>query len=382
MLIVMDSVGIGEMPDAANFGDEGSNTLGNMAEELGGLNLPNLASLGLGKINYIKGVTEDDSQVIGRYGKLNEVSPGKDTTTGHWEIAGIFSHDPFPTFPNGFSQEFIKAFEERIGRKTLGNVVASGTTILEELGQDHVETGYPIVYTSADSVFQIAAHEEVIPLEELYKICKIAREMLKGDLAVGRVIARPFVGEEGSFTRTANRHDYSLKPTEPTLLDYIKAEGKDVFGVGKISDIFANEGITKHFPSKNNMEGIDVTLKAWEELKEGLVFTNLVDFDMLFGHRNNVQGYANALKEFDKRIPELLEVIGEDDLLIISADHGCDPTTESTDHSREYVPVLVYQKNSSPEDLGIRESFADVAATIADFLDLKKYQGAGTSFLK
>ncbi len=366
ILIVMDSVGIGALPDADAYGDAGSNTLVNTAGAVGGLNLPNLARLGLGNIEKIKGVSPVDSPA-GAYGKMSERSAGKDTTTGHWELSGIILDKPFPVYPDGFPPEIINAFEEKIGRKTLGNKAASGTAIIEELGEEHMNTGYPIVYTSADSVFQIAAHEEVIPLEELYRMCSIARELLTGEHAVGRVIARPFLGSPGSFKRTANRHDYSLKPVGRTVLDLLHSSGCRVQAVGKIEDIFAGEGITEALHTTGNQDGVNKILELMKKPGGGLVFANLVDFDMVYGHRNNPQGYARALEEFDGRLPEIMAALRDDDLLIITADHGCDPTTASTDHSREYVPLMVYGKYiKGGVNLGIRESFSDVAATLAE----------------
>lgn len=381
ILIILDSVGIGEMPDAHEYGDVGSNTLGNIAKAQGGLHLPHLQELGLGNIAPIQGVVPVTSPK-GCYGKMAEKSPGKDTTTGHWEIAGVVLEKAFPTFPQGFPEEFIQAFEKRIGRQVIGNEVASGTEIIQRLGQKHVQTGSPIVYTSADSVFQIAAHEEVIPLDELYKICKIAREMLVGDLKVGRVIARPFIGSEGNFQRTTNRHDYAIEPPHKILLDVIQEKGLHVMAVGKIKDIYAGRGVTEHVPSKGNMDGVDKTLAFMKEKKPGFIMTNLVDFDMLYGHRNDSDRYAQAIEEFDGRLPEILDLLEEEDILFITADHGCDPTTESTDHSREYVPLLVYGKKIAPgTDLGIRPSFADLGATIVDYFGTEELPH-GKSFLK
>lgn len=378
MLIVMDSVGIGALPDAKEYGDEGSNTLGNIASQVG-LNVPNLTKLGLGKIAPLQGIAAD-VKALGAYGKMAELSKGKDTTTGHWEIAGIITEDPMPTFAHSFPATFIKEFEKRIQRKTLGNVVASGTEILKELGEKHMETGFPIVYTSADSVFQIAAHEEVIPLEELYEICKIAREMLTGDLAVGRVIARPFIGKPGNFTRTTNRHDYSLVPPRPTVLDALQNKGYEVISIGKIKDIFAGKGITKSITTKDNKEGVEKTIEAWSELKEGLIFTNLVEFDSLYGHRNNPKGYAEKLAELDGQLPDLMNLVEEEGILILTADHGNDPTTPSTDHSREYVPLLVYGKDIKDDRaLGTRHTFADIAATLCEIFSLE-YECVGESF--
>lgn len=371
IILVMDSVGIGELPDAGKYGDEGSNTLGNIAAQLEGFRLPNLQALGLGNIDGARGY-EAASKPSGCFGKMSEVSAGKDTTTGHWEMAGIILNKAFPTYPHGFPQDIIQQFEEAIGTKTLGNYPASGTEIIKQLGEQHVRTGYPIVYTSADSVFQIAAHEEVIPIERLYDICRIARDILKGEHAVGRVIARPFTGTPGNFARTDRRHDFSLKPIDKTVLDYAVEEGYKVKAVGKIIDIFAGQGITDSVHIHNNMDGVDKTLDYMRENFEGILFTNLVDFDMLYGHRNDVKGYANALKELDDRIPEIIGAVKDEDILFITADHGCDPTTPSTDHSREYVPLLVYGKKvRQGVNLGTRQAFADLASTVAEFLELK-----------
>ncbi|MDD3899499.1 MAG: phosphopentomutase, partial [Syntrophomonadaceae bacterium] len=315
----------------------------------------------------------------GAYGKMQEKSPGKDTTTGHWELMGLVLAQAFPTYPEGFPAELIARFEQQIGCKTLGNVVASGTEIIKELGSEHVRTGYPIVYTSADSVFQIAAHEEIIPLENLYQYCRIARELLREEHAVGRVIARPFIGQSGSFVRTANRHDFSKEP-DITLLDYIIESGQAVIGIGKIKDIFAGRGVTESHFTINNQDGIDKILQVLRKDFTGLLFANLVDFDQLYGHRNDPHGYARALEEFDQRLPEIMKLLGPQDVLIITADHGCDPTTVSTDHSREYVPLLVYGRELQPGvNLGCRETFADVAATIAEHLGII-YNLAGESF--
>lgn len=380
IIIVMDSVGIGELPDAGRYGDTGSNTLGNIASAIKGFRLPNLESLGIGNIDGVKGFEPVDNP-LSSFGKMAEKSAGKDTTTGHWEIAGIILDKPFPVYPNGFPKEIIEAFEKAINTKVLGNVPASGTEIIRQLGPQHVKTGYPIVYTSADSVFQIAAHEDVIPVERLYEMCEIARDILKGEHAVGRVIARPFIGEEGNYVRTSRRHDYSLKPVRKTLLDYASEAGYCVKAVGKIKDIFAGSGITHSVSTTGNMDGVDKTILYMKEDFEGIIFTNLVDFDMQFGHRNNIEGYAAALKEFDSRIPEIISNLKEDDMLIITADHGCDPTTPSTDHSREYVPLFVLGKKlARGVNLGVRDTFADVAATAADYLRIEA-DLAGTSFL-
>lgn len=366
IIIVMDSVGAGELPDAGKYGDAGSDTLGNIAAAVEGFELPNLEKLGLGCIDGIKGYKRVSSPAA-CYGKMAEKSAGKDTTTGHWEIAGILLDRPFPVYPDGFPEEIMDAFEAAIGTKTLGNFAASGTEIIKQLGQQHVTTGYPIVYTSADSVFQIAAHEEVIPIERLYEMCRMARRLLTGEHAVGRVIARPFTGSEGSFVRTDRRHDFSLKPIKNTVLDSISKKGLKVKAVGKINDIYAGRGITDYVYIHGNMDGVDKTLEYIKEDFEGLLFTNLVDFDMLYGHRNNVQGYADALREFDGRLPEVLGAMKDDDILLITADHGCDPTTSSTDHSREYVPLLVYgRKIKHGVNLGIRATFADIAQTLSE----------------
>ncbi|MGE5612982.1 MAG: phosphopentomutase [Bacillota bacterium] len=370
IIIVMDSAGIGELPDAAAYGDEGSNTLGNIAAAVEGFSLPNLEKLGLGRIDGVTNYKPVENP-MGCYGKMIERSAGKDTTTGHWEIAGIILDKPFPVYPDGFPEEIITRFEERIGTKTIGNYAASGTEIISKLGQQHVKTGYPIVYTSADSVFQVAAHEEVIPVEKLYRICMIAREILTGDHAVGRVIARPFEGTAGNFRRTPRRRDFSLKPVKKTILDYIAENGMEVKAVGKIEDIFAGQGITESIHTKGNTDGIDKTIDFIKQRFDGLVFTNLVEFDMLYGHRNNARGYAEALLQFDERIPEIIDELHEQDILMITADHGCDPTTSSTDHSREYVPLLVYGKQLKRGiNLGTRMTFSDIARTVADILGI------------
>ncbi|MBM7865156.1 phosphopentomutase [Heliobacterium gestii] len=370
ILIVLDSVGIGELPDADRYGDRGSHTLANIARAVGGLRLPNLAKLGLGNIDVIAGVSPAE-RPDGLFGKMAERAPGKDTTTGHWELAGVILDKPFPVYPDGFPPEVMETFEKAIGRSTLGNVAASGTEIIERLGEEHMATGAPIVYTSADSVFQIAAHEEVIPLEELYRYCQIARDILRGDHAVGRVIARPFVGVPTAFRRTTNRHDYSLKPPGRLVFDVIAEAGREVAAVGKIYDIYAGQAISRHVSTRSNMEGVDRTLDYMREVAQGLIMTNLVDFDMLYGHRNDPEGYARALEEFDGRLPEILAALQPEDLLLVTADHGCDPTTPSTDHSREYVPVLVTgQQIPSGIPLGIRSTFADLGETVLDWLEL------------
>jgi phosphopentomutase len=379
ILIVLDSVGCGDAPDAAQYGDEGSNTLAHTAQAVGGLKVPNLARLGLGNITSVQGVPPADVP-LGAYGRLTEVSAGKDTTTGHWELAGVPVFRPFPTYPHGFPADLMAEFERRIGRGTLGNYPASGTVIIQELGEEHMRTGKPIVYTSADSVFQIAAHEEIIPPEELYRICQVARELLTGDHAVGRVIARPFVGKVGAFTRTENRRDFSLTPGQDTILDVLKAAGKEVIGVGKIEDIFAHRGLTQSRHTGNNPADMAAILEFMAVPSDGLIFANLVDFDMLYGHRNNPRGYADALEQFDARLPDIQLALRGVDVLMLTADHGNDPTTPSTDHSRERVPILVAgPRVRRGVALGDRASFADVAATIADLLGVA-WNGPGQSF--
>jgi phosphopentomutase len=363
--IVLDSVGIGEMPDAEAYSDKGSDTLGNIARRRR-LHLPNLCRLGLANIKPLTGLDANPAP-IGAYGRAALASPGKDTTTGHWEMVGIHLEKPFPLFPNGFAREIMDEFENRIGRSTLGNKAASGTEIIAELGEEHMRTGSPIVYTSADSVFQVAAHEEVIPLFELYKICETARGILRGKNEVGRVIARPFVGQPGAFTRTANRHDYAVPPPKGMLLDRLAERGVDIFGVGKIFDIFLGRGIRETEKTKNNADGMAKTLSAMDSLDRGLIFVNLVDFDQLYGHRNDVEGYARALEEVDAWLPSLDDKLREDDLAILTADHGCDPTTPSTDHSREYVPILAYGKRArNGVALGLRSTLSDIGQTVAE----------------
>ena len=368
IIIVLDSVGIGELPDAYKFGDEGSNTLVNTAKAVGGLNVPNLESFGLGKIGDIPGVSKEvDAKAF--YGKMIEASAAKDTTSGHWEIMGVITEKPFPTYPKGFPDDVIKAFTTAIGRPILGNKTASGTEIIKELGEEHIKTGFPIVYTSADSVFQIAACEDVIPIESLYEMCNCARDILKGKHNVGRVIARPFIVENGIYTRTERRRDFSLPPPEETVLDKAVKKGYEVVGVGKIGDIFAHRGLTREIHATNNREGVLKTIESIREDFKGIIFTNLIDFDMKYGHRNNPEGYAEALESFDKSLPEIVDALKAGDVIIITADHGCDPTTLSTDHSREYVPLLVFGKKlNKPRSLGIRNSFADVGATVSEAL--------------
>lgn len=381
VLIVLDSVGAGEAPDAAAYGDVGSNTLGNIAKKLGGLRLPNLGALGLGNILPLLGVAPAAAPA-GAYGKMQEVSCGKDTTAGHWEIAGTPVLQPLPTYPEGFPGALLAEFERLIGRGTLGNTVASGTVIINELGDEHLRTGRPIVYTSADSVFQIAAHEEVVPLPELYEMCRIARRLLVGEHGVGRVIARPFVGKaNGSFERTANRRDFSLLPPAGNLLAAVQQAGAPTVAIGKIHDIFADQHIDASYPTKNNADGMEKLLAALAKHPAGLIWANLVDFDMLYGHRNDTAGYGAALEEFDAFLPRLLGLLQPDDLLFITADHGNDPTTVSTDHSREYVPLLAAgQRVAAGVDLGTRSSFADLGATAAEYLGAGALP-AGRSFL-
>ncbi|HCX64442.1 MAG TPA: phosphopentomutase [Eubacteriaceae bacterium] len=379
--LIIDSVGIGELPDAHAYGDEGSNTLENIYKSVEGFSLPLMEQMGLGHIEGVDSIPKVEKPSAA-YGKANEVSPGKDTTTGHWEMAGIQLKKPFPLFPDGFPLEFIRSFEEEIGRKVLGNYAASGTEIINVLGEEHVKTGQPIVYTSGDSVFQIAAHEEIIPPDELYAICKTARKMLTDDLAVGRVIARPFIGEKnGEYTRTANRHDYSLEPPQDTVLNKVEAAGMKVYGVGKIQDIFTGKGVSENRSMTDNDDGMQQTLAWMNEVEEGLIFTNLVDFDMKYGHRNDVKGYSDALKAFDQQLQQIIDKMQAEDVLIINSDHGCDPTTESTDHSREYIPILVYGNSIKPVNLGTRESFSDIGRTICDLLQTDPIEN-GQSFYK
>ena len=365
-LIVLDSLGIGEMPDAADFGDVGANTLKRISASKK-FAIPNLEKIGLGAIDGIDYLKKSRSHTAA-VARVSELGCGKDTTAGHWELAGIVSERPMPTYPCGFPDEIIGEFEARIGRGTLCNKPYSGTAVIAEYGEEHMKTGKPIVYTSADSVFQIAAHEDVIPLEELYAYCRIAREILVGEHAVGRVIARPFVGEVGSFTRTANRRDFSVVPPSDTLLDKICKSGGSVISVGKISDIFAARGITASYPTHSNREGIEKMLELLERDFSGLCFVNLVDFDMLYGHRQDVDGYAAALSEFDAALPEITKRLGADDVLIITADHGCDPGDDSTDHTREYIPLIIYGEAVKPENLGTLRGFTSVGALVAELL--------------
>lgn len=374
VLIVLDSAGVGFLPDAEEYGDMGANTMGHIGEAYG-LNLPNMEKMGLGNIININGV-KPLNECIAAYGKAASKSKGKDTTIGHWEIVGIVLDTPLPTFPKGFPDDIIAEFEKRIGMKTIGNKASSGTEILYELGEEHVKTGFPIVYTSADSVFQIAAHEDIIPMEKLYDLCKAAREMFdETGIKVGRVIARPFKGDAKDYYRTANRHDYSLKPSDNIMTDIAKA-GMEVAAVGKINDIFAGIGVTKHISTKSNQDGIDKTIEFIKKFNKGLIFTNLVDFDMKYGHRRDAKGYKEALEYFDSRLGDIIEYMTKEDVLIITADHGCDPIFKGTDHTREYIPILVFGKNIKSSDIGIRESFADIGMTVLELLTGEKREGS------
>ena len=385
VIIVLDSAGIGELPDAAKYGDEGSNTFVNIKKSRPDMDLKNMCSLGLGNIDGkdidLLGKVENP---IGCFGKMAEASNGKDTTTGHWEMTGIITENPFPTFTKtGFPYEVMRRLEADTGDMGfLGNLAASGTEIINILGDEHVRTGFPIVYTSADSVFQIAAHEDVVPVEKLYWICEKARAILQGPYAVARVIARPFTGTSGHYVRTKNRRDFSLAPTSATILDLISGAGKNVTAVGKIEDIFQHRGITVSSHTTNNHDGTEKTIEFIKKDSDGLIFTNLVDFDMVYGHRNDIDGYKNALEAFDKKLPEIISALKDEDILFITADHGCDPTTPSTDHSREYVPLLVYGKNiKHGVNLGVRSTFADLGKTVVDYLGIENSL-PGTSFLK
>lgn len=381
-LIVMDSLGVGELPDSENYGDKGADTLGHIAREYPALSIPNLRKLGFGNIQGAAGGAFAVSAPSGSFGKLREISKGKDTITGHWEIAGLYTEVPFKTYPEGFPGEFIGKFEEAIGREVLGNRTASGTVIIEELGPEHEATGKPIVYTSADSVFQIAANTQVIPLEELYRICSIAREMLTGDWACGRVIARPYVlKDDGTRERTPDRKDYAVSPPAPTMLDYVAAAGKETYAVGKIRDIFNGQGISQWVHTDDNMDGVDKTIQAMQRDFEGLIFTNLVDFDSKYGHRRDPSGYGKAIEAFDRRIPEILEAMKPGDVLMLCADHGNDPVHSGWDHTREHVPLVVFgDAIKAGVDLGVRDSFADIGASICDILGVER-TAVGASFL-
>jgi phosphopentomutase len=381
ILIILDGVGIGELPDADKYGDRGSDTLANIANSVGGLNLPNLETLGLGNIKNINGINRLKNP-LASFGKMKEISKGKDSTTGHWEISGLFINKDFSYFPDGFPADLMKKFIDKTGcGGFLGNKAASGTEIIKELGDEHLSTGYPIVYTSADSVFQIAAHENVIHLDRLYEICMITREqVLIPPLNVGRVIARPFIGSSGNYTRTTNRKDFSLSPPEKTILDILFENKITTIAVGKINDLFNYCGIKIKDKTRSNLEGINKIIQHSKESKDTFIFTNLVDFDVYYGHRNDPAGFAKALKEFDDHLPKILEALDETDGLIITADHGNDPTTPSTDHSREYVPLLFYIKGRKGKNLGVRKTFADVGKTIGDFFRVNNYL-EGMSFL-
>ncbi len=382
-LIVLDSLGIGALPDAQSYGDEGANTLGHIVDNMNDFNIPNLRSLGFGNIDGAANGRLSVENPIGAFGKLSEKSKGKDTITGHWEIAGLYTEIPFKTYPDGFPRSFMDAYEKAIGVETLGNYAASGTEIIEELGPEHEATGKPIIYTSADSVFQIAANTEVIPLERLYEICEIAREMLVDDVACGRVIARPYIiDENGKRTRTSQRKDYAVSPTGKTLLDKVKDTGKTVYAVGKISDIFNGQGVTESVHTDDNMDGVDKTIDALKKDFEGFIFTNLVDFDSKYGHRRDAKGYGKAIEEFDARLPEIIGEMGDEDILMLCADHGNDPTHSGWDHTREFVPIVIYGKTiKAGVNLGTRASFADIGATICHILDAEKTQ-IGESFFE
>lgn len=369
-LIVLDSFGIGRMEDAAEYGDGNVNTLKSVSAS-SKFSLPNMGKMGLFNIDGVE-VGQKEEDPIAAYARMKEASKGKDTTIGHWEISGIYSAKPLPTYPEGFPKEVLDVFEERCGRKTLCNKPYSGTEVIKDYGEEHVKTGSLIVYTSADSVFQIAAHEDVVPIEELYRYCEIAREILVGEHGVGRVIARPFTGEKGNYQRTPRRHDYSLLPPSVNMLDQLKDNGKDVIGVGKIKDIFAGKSITEYVYTKSNADGIEKTLEYLKKDFHGLCFVNLVDFDSVYGHRNDIDGYAAALSYFDEKLSEIMDGLREDDILMITADHGCDPGyTESTDHSREYTPLLIYGKSVEPKDYGTRDTFADIGATVLEYFGIK-----------
>lgn len=372
-LIVLDSFGIGPMPDAEDFQDIGRNTINSVSKSRE-FYMPNMASLGLFSIDGVD-CKEAVENINGAVARMAESSKGKDTTIGHWEIAGVISKNPLPTYPNGFPKEIIEELQRATGRKVLCNKPYSGTEVIKDYGEEHMKTGALICYTSADSVFQIAAHEEIVPLEELYDICRSARKILQGEHSVGRVIARPFTGEPGNFVRTSNRHDFSLEPPRDTMLDILKNNGKEVMAVGKINDIFAGKGITEHVYTKNNDDGVQKTLEYMDRRFEGLVFTNLVDFDMLYGHRNDVHGYAKALSRFDSQLIKIIDKMREEDILIITADHGCDPGTPSTDHSREYTPLIIYGNRVRPGNYGTRPTFAQIAETVLSYFDLSLNQG-------
>ena len=384
ILIILDSVGVGELPDAGVYGDKGTNTISHVAQQVGGLRLPNLAALGFGNITNINGVSRNKN-AIGCFGKMAEASEGKDSTTGHWEIAGIITRQAFPLYPNGFPKKLLEKFLRVTGcNGYLGNKPASGTEIIKELGDEHVRTGFPIVYTSGDSVFQIAAHQDVIPLERLYEICQKTREQVVVDEhRVGRVIARPFIGVTGNYIRTPYRRDYAVEPPAETVLDVLHANGVSTIGIGKIDDLFSGRGLQEKIHIKSNAEGIEEIIKVGKTMRSGFLMANLVDFDMLYGHRQDAKGYAKALEEFDAELPEIQKCIGDNDVLILTADHGNDPTDQSTDHTREYVPLLCYTRNGKKNvNLGVRSSFADVGKTVAEFFNAANAQSlSGQSFL-
>lgn len=376
----MDSVGIGELPDAGKYGDIGRNTIGNIAKNVKNFSLPNLEKLGLGNICNNLNINKT-RYPTGAYGRAMEISPGKDTTTGHWEISGLVIDKPFPLYPNGFPEDIISDFESKIGKSILANKPASGTVIIEEFGDEHIRTGSPIVYTSGDSVFQIAAHENIISVEKLYEMCNTARNILSGEHAVGRVIARPFTGSSGSFKRTSNRKDFSLIPPSKTMLNIISEAGLNVIAVGKIEDIFCGSGITESVHTIDNNDGVTKTIEFISSESNGIIFTNLVDFDSLYGHRNDINGYANCLRQFDLKLPDIIKVLNDDDVLIITADHGNDPTKQGSDHTREYIPILIYgTKIKAGTNIGTRKSFSDIGATITEILSVKKTT-FGESFL-
>lgn len=381
-IIVLDSLGVGELPDADLYGDKGADTLGHIAREYPSLSIPNLQSLGFGNVQGAADGIFSAEQPSGAFGKLREMSKGKDTITGHWEIAGLYTKTPFKTYPDGFPQEFIEKFQAAIGRQVLGNYTASGTVIIEELGPEHEATGKPIVYTSADSVFQIAANTDVIPLSELYRICEIAREMLTGDWSCGRVIARPYVIKDGKRIRTSDRHDYAVSPEGKTMLDHIAAIGKETYAIGKIRDIFNGQGITRSVHTEDNMDGVDKTIEALNMDFEGLIFTNLVDFDSKYGHRRDAEGYGKAIEAFDRRLPEILAAMKDCDVLILCADHGNDPIHSGWDHTREHVPVVIFGREiQAGADLGVRDTFADIGATVCDMLGAETTE-IGKSFFE
>lgn len=381
IVVVLDGVGIGELPDSSKYKDQGSDTLGNMANKVGGLNLPNLQKFGLGNIKPIKGI-EPSQNPQASFGKMIEQSAGKDSTTGHWELGGIITTKEFPVFPNGFPKEIIDKFIQETGVKgILGNYAASGTQIIEELGDEHVRTGFPIVYTSADSVFQIAAHEDIIPLDRLYEICKITREkVMINENEVGRIIARPFITIDGKYTRTTNRKDFSVTPPSWTILNYLQDAGINTVGIGKVNDLFNYYGISHQFKTKSNNEGIEKIISSNKNFSNSFLFANLVDFDVYYGHRNDAEGFHKALQEFDVRLPEIVDSLDDNDYLILTADHGNDPTDISTDHTREYVPLLFFNKKKNGKNLGIRKTFADVAQTVAHFFKVNNSL-EGKSFL-